>query len=214
VLRNGFVIVGVQPFWQQVAVGAVLIAAVYFDQLRRSALRAMIGTTHTEEEGNAHHTTASRQAGGPGRGARDRLPRRRPPAATTTAAGGGGELGGGKKMTLLAGVKGDEFYITMNCGAQAEAKKLGVSLDFQGPDQFDPSLQTPIANASRGQEARRAARRADRLEGDVRADQADLDAGSKVVLVDTTLDQSDFASRRSPPTTRAAAARRPRRWPS
>ena len=26
VLRNGFVIVGVQPFWQQVAVGAVLIA--------------------------------------------------------------------------------------------------------------------------------------------------------------------------------------------
>jgi ribose transport system permease protein len=36
VLRNGFVIVGVQPFWQQVAVGAVLIAAVYVDQLRRS----------------------------------------------------------------------------------------------------------------------------------------------------------------------------------
>jgi ribose transport system permease protein len=36
VLRNGFVIVGVQPFWQQVAVGAVLIAAVYLDQLRRA----------------------------------------------------------------------------------------------------------------------------------------------------------------------------------
>ena len=36
VLRNGFVIVGVQPFWQQVAVGAVLIIAVYLDQLRRS----------------------------------------------------------------------------------------------------------------------------------------------------------------------------------
>jgi len=36
VLRNGFVIVGVQPFWQQVAVGAVLIAAVYVDQIRRS----------------------------------------------------------------------------------------------------------------------------------------------------------------------------------
>jgi ribose transport system permease protein len=35
VLQNGFVIVGVQPFWQQVAVGAVLIAAVYLDQLRR-----------------------------------------------------------------------------------------------------------------------------------------------------------------------------------
>ena len=35
VLQNGFVIVGVQPFWQQVAVGAVLIAAVFLDQLRR-----------------------------------------------------------------------------------------------------------------------------------------------------------------------------------
>jgi ribose transport system permease protein len=36
VLRNGFVIVGVQPFWQQVAVGAVLIIAVYVDQIRRA----------------------------------------------------------------------------------------------------------------------------------------------------------------------------------
>jgi ribose transport system permease protein len=35
VLQNGFVISGVQPFWQQVAVGAVLILAVYLDQLRR-----------------------------------------------------------------------------------------------------------------------------------------------------------------------------------
>ena len=39
VLRNGFVIVGVQPFWQQVAVGAVLIIAVYLDQLRRARYR-------------------------------------------------------------------------------------------------------------------------------------------------------------------------------
>ena len=39
VLGNGFVIVGVQAFWQQVAVGAVLIVAVYFDQVRRSRQR-------------------------------------------------------------------------------------------------------------------------------------------------------------------------------
>jgi ribose transport system permease protein len=39
VLQNGFVIVGVQPFWQQVAVGAVLIGAVYLDQLRRRSQR-------------------------------------------------------------------------------------------------------------------------------------------------------------------------------
>jgi ribose transport system permease protein len=35
VLQNGFVITGVQPFWRDVAVGAVLIGAVYLDQLRR-----------------------------------------------------------------------------------------------------------------------------------------------------------------------------------
>jgi ribose transport system permease protein len=36
-LQNGFVILGVQPFWQQVVVGGVLIAAVYVDQARRAA---------------------------------------------------------------------------------------------------------------------------------------------------------------------------------
>ncbi len=47
VLQNGFVIVGVQPFWQQVAVGAVLVGAVYIDQLRRaSAVRAGGGSSN------------------------------------------------------------------------------------------------------------------------------------------------------------------------
>ncbi len=59
----------------------------------------------------------------------------------------GSSSGGGKKLTLIAGVKGDEFYLTMNCGAQAEAKAKGATLDFQGPDKFDASLQTPIVNA-------------------------------------------------------------------
>jgi ribose transport system permease protein len=35
-LLDGFIVLGLPPFWQQVAVGAVLIGAVYFDQLRRS----------------------------------------------------------------------------------------------------------------------------------------------------------------------------------
>ena len=37
VLQSGFVIIGVSPFWQTVAVGAILIAAVYVDQQRRAA---------------------------------------------------------------------------------------------------------------------------------------------------------------------------------
>ena len=35
VLANGFIIMGVQPFWQMVVIGFVVIAAVYADQLKR-----------------------------------------------------------------------------------------------------------------------------------------------------------------------------------
>jgi ribose transport system substrate-binding protein len=109
--------------------------------------------------------------------------------------GSSSSSGGGKsyKITLIAGVKGDEFYITMNCGAQAEAKKQGVTLDFQGPDQFDATLQTPIVNAV-------VAKKPDAIlvaPTDTKAMyvpiKAAADAGIKVVLVDTTLDQADFA---------------------
>jgi ribose transport system substrate-binding protein len=114
--------------------------------------------------------------------------------------GGGGSAsssGGGEKknynMTLVAGVKGDEFYITMNCGAQAKAKELGVTLDFQGPDKFDASLQTPIVNAV-------AAKKPDAMlvaPTDTKAMFAPInavsEAGSKVVLVDTTLENADMA---------------------
>jgi ribose transport system substrate-binding protein len=114
------------------------------------------------------------------------------------SSGGGGSSsgsGGGKhyNMTLIAGVKGDEFYITMNCGAQDEAKKLGVSLNFQGPDQFDPSLQTPVVNAV-------AAKKPDAVliaPTDTKAMFAPINQlkqnGSKIVLVDTTLDDSSIA---------------------
>jgi ribose transport system permease protein len=37
VLASGLVIVGVQSFWQQVMIGVILVAAVYFDQVRRRA---------------------------------------------------------------------------------------------------------------------------------------------------------------------------------
>jgi ribose transport system substrate-binding protein len=107
--------------------------------------------------------------------------------------GGGGGGGGSKSMTLIAGVKGDEFYITMNCGAQEEAKKLGVSLDFQGPNEFDAAQQTPIVNAV-------AAKKPDAIlvaPTDTKAMYAPIkqaaDAGSKIVLVDTTLENSSLA---------------------
>ena len=68
-------------------------------------------------------------------------------SSSGSSSGSGASSGKKYNMTLIAGVKGDEFYITMNCGAQAEAKKLGVTLNFQGPDKFAPDLQTPLVNA-------------------------------------------------------------------
>jgi ribose transport system substrate-binding protein len=45
---------------------------------------------------------------------------------------------------LLPGVKAEPFYISMQCGAQEEAAKLGYQLTTQAPDQFEAALQTPI----------------------------------------------------------------------
>ena len=60
-LQNGFVIIGIQPFWQQVVVGAVLIAAVYVDQRRRTA--ALRGSTGRPRMNSLlAHLTTTRQA--------------------------------------------------------------------------------------------------------------------------------------------------------
>ena len=59
-LQDGFVIIGIQPFWQQVVVGAVLIAAVYVDQQRRAA--ALRGGRRTMTGNLLHHLASSRQA--------------------------------------------------------------------------------------------------------------------------------------------------------
>lgn len=45
VLQSGFVIVGVSPYWQTVAVGSILIAAVYVDQQRRASATRGGGVT-------------------------------------------------------------------------------------------------------------------------------------------------------------------------
>ena len=50
---------------------------------------------------------------------------------------------------LVAGIASDAFYITMNKGAQAEAKKLGVTVKFTGsPAAFSPATQLPYLNAA------------------------------------------------------------------
>jgi ribose transport system substrate-binding protein len=97
-------------------------------------------------------------------------------------------------IQFVQGVAGDEFYISMQCGAQAEATKLGVTLKTQGPQKFDPTLQKPILDSV-------SAARPDAImiaPTDVTAMQKPLEVaaqnGSKVVLVDTTVTDPTFAT--------------------
>lgn len=97
-------------------------------------------------------------------------------------------------IQFLQGVTGDQFYITMQCGAQEEAAKLGVTVTTQGPQKFDPTLQKPILDSI-------VAGRPDALlvaPTDVQAMQQPLEqaaaAGIKVVLVDTTTNDPSYAS--------------------
>jgi len=95
--------------------------------------------------------------------------------------------GGGKNITLMVGVKGDPFYVSMQCGAQAAADKAGAKLTIQGPDKFDATLQNPMLDAV-------AASKPDALlvaPNDVKASVPPLkrlqDKGTKIVLVDTVV---------------------------
>lgn len=90
-----------------------------------------------------------------------------------------------KNIVLMVGVKGDPFYISMECGARVAAKKLGYNLQIQGPDRFDATLQNPLLDAVAS--AKPAALLV--APNDVTASASPLKRiqarGTKVVLVDT-----------------------------
>ncbi len=48
------------------------------------------------------------------------------------------------QFALVTGDNHDPFYVTMNLGAQAEAKKLGVKVTWQGPATFEAAPQITI----------------------------------------------------------------------
>jgi ribose transport system substrate-binding protein len=122
------------------------------------------------------------------------------PAASTAAGGGSSSAaspaaGAGKsyKLSFIEGVAGDGFYVTMGCGMQAEAKKLGSSVNTQGPTQFDSTLQNPIIESVTASHPDAIMIAPD----DVTASRAPIAqamaAGIKVALVDTTLNDPSGA---------------------
>jgi ribose transport system substrate-binding protein len=68
-------------------------------------------------------------------------------SSTTTGSSTGTSSASGKSLELVVGTKSDDFYVTMECGAEAEAKALGVNLTVTGPADFSASEQAPILNA-------------------------------------------------------------------
>ena len=75
--------------------------------------------------------------------------------AAALATGGSAVAQDDIRITLVPGLTTDAFYITMNRGAQAAAEALGITVDFQGAEEFDPVLQTPVLDAviARGPDA-------------------------------------------------------------
>jgi ABC-type sugar transport system substrate-binding protein len=66
---------------------------------------------------------------------------------SSSGGGGGSSSGAGKTMELIVGTKSDDFYTTMECGAQAEARKLGVKLTVTGPATFSIPQQKPLIDS-------------------------------------------------------------------
>jgi ribose transport system substrate-binding protein len=117
-------------------------------------------------------------------------------ALVGAACGNGDEGGGGEEgpldVVLIQGVAGDEFYITMDCGARAAAEELGVNYSVQGPSAFDPTEQIPIVEAVVAQQPDAiliAPTERTALAGPLQTAQ---DAGITVVLVDTIVDDPNI----------------------
>jgi ABC-type sugar transport system substrate-binding protein len=107
-------------------------------------------------------------------------------SAPSTAASSAAAAGKSYNVELVVGTKSDDFYVTMECGAMAEAKTLGVNLTVTGPADFSAPEQAPILNAV-------AASKPDALivaPTDTKALNPELtriaNEGVKVVFVDTT----------------------------
>ncbi len=96
-------------------------------------------------------------------------------------------------ITLIPGVTGDEFYVSMECGALEASEELGVNLDVQGAPVFSPTEQIPVLEsviASGPDAILIAPTDVDALQGPL---ETAVDAGIEIVLVDTTLSDPSIA---------------------
>ncbi|MCQ9185206.1 substrate-binding domain-containing protein [Streptomyces sp. IBSBF 2953] len=117
VLRNGLNLLSVSAFWQQVVIGVVIALAVLLDTLRRKA----------------GATPAAAGAGGGGKG-RQAATYGLAAVVTVAVVGATSFLHGGNspsanpRIGLALSTLNNPFFVQIQSGAKAEAKKLGVDL--------------------------------------------------------------------------------------
>ncbi len=86
---------------------------------------------------------------------------------------------------LIVGNASDPFYVSMECGAQQEAAKLGVSLKVGGPPSFTVPQQKPLIDdveVTKPSALLVAPTDASKLDSDLEAVQS---GGTKIIFVDT-----------------------------
>lgn len=113
---------------------------------------------------------------------------------SSSTAGGGGAAAGPPKLAFVSGVIGDAFYVTMQCGIQEEAAKLGATVTTNGPQKFDPALQSPVLQSVIASAPNAILIAPTDVSAMQQPIQQAVQQNIKVVLVDTTLKDPSVAA--------------------
>jgi ribose transport system substrate-binding protein len=114
-------------------------------------------------------------------------------SSSATSAPSAPAAGKAWNLTLIQGVAGDPFYVTMACGAQAEATKEGVKLNVTGGNKWDATVQKPVIDSVTAAKPDGVMVAPDDSKALLTPLKAMNDAGIKVTFVDTKLDDTSFA---------------------
>lgn len=94
----------------------------------------------------------------------------------------------------VVGNASDPFYASMACGARAEAKQMGVSVNVQGGAQWGITYQTPILDAVLAKHPNALVVVPNDSKAMVPPLKAAAKSGVKIVVVDTTLNDLSFVA--------------------
>jgi ribose transport system substrate-binding protein len=100
------------------------------------------------------------------------------------------------KISYIVGQTQDPFYASMSCGARDEGKALGVTVNIQGPQTWGVTNQTPIVNAVTAAHPDAMVVVPNDATSMIRPIKTAAQAGIKIVLADTTLNDTSFVSAR------------------